>query len=87
MILLENGIQIAAVGVNGKIQRAWQIAKTPVWPDKTHGSPGYRTANQRVDHTQQSDFKSFTQQIEAQQHQQGDKHGGMRILNITKGKE
>ena len=66
VVLFKNGIQIAAVGIHRPVQDARQITKTPVGPDKTHCRPGDGTAEQRIDHAGQGNFKPFTQQIKAE---------------------
>jgi hypothetical protein len=51
VILLENGIEVSAVGVDSLVQHPRQIAELPVWPDKAHRRPGDRAANQRIENT------------------------------------
>ena len=87
MILLQNGIQIAAVGVKCPLQHARKVAKAPVRPDEAHRRPGNGAADQRVDNTRDRHLKSLSEQIKAEQHQQGDKHCGMGILHVAEGKK
>ena len=61
VILFEDGVQIAAVGINRTRQHPREVAELPVRPDKTDGKPGDTTPYQRVDNARQRHLKAFTQ--------------------------
>ncbi len=87
MILLENGVQIPAVGIHRLIEYPRQITEPPVRPDKAHRSPGNGAADQGINDARQCYFKAFPKQVETEQHQQSNKHGGVRVLHIAKRKK
>ena len=87
VVLLQDCVKVSTVGVHCPVYHARQIAETPVRPDKADRSPGNRTANQGIDHAGQGNFKPFTQQVKAEQHQQRNEHGGVGVLHVAKREE